>query len=266
VNGTTGYEEAAGQGVVAGINAALFTLGRDAWVPARDEAFLGVLVDDLVTRGVDEPYRLFTSRAEFRLILRQDNCLWRLGPVAERLGLLTDNERESLEHHLQQLERTRRWVSETRVRPEELNGWLNLRGGAAIPETQSLERLLRRPEVTLEALLAADGPLTGPELDRDARTTVEMETKYAGYIERDRERAESLKMREEHPLPPDAEYLEFESVSREARQKLDRVRPTSVGQAARIPGISPSDLQNLLVELRKRSAPGVARETVKRED
>ena len=266
VNGTTGYEEAAGQGVVAGINAALFTLGRDAWVPARDEAFLGVLVDDLVTRGVDEPYRLFTSRAEFRLILRQDNCLWRLGPVAERLGLLTDNERESLEHHLEQLERTRTWVSETRVRPEELNGWLNLRGGAAIPETQSLERLLRRPEVTLEALLAADGPLTGPELDRDARTTVEMETKYAGYIERDRERAESLKMREEHPLPPDAEYLEFESVSREARQKLDRVRPTSVGQAARIPGISPSDLQNLLVELRKRSAPGVARETVKRED
>jgi len=266
VNGTTGYEEAAGQGVVAGINAALFTLGRDAWVPARDEAFLGVLVDDLVTRGVDEPYRLFTSRAEFRLILRQDNCLWRLGPVAERLGLLTDDERELLEHHLEQLERTRRWVSETRVCPEELNGWLNLRGGAAIPETQSLERLLRRPEVTLEALLAADGPLADPELDRDARTTVEMETKYAGYIERDRERAESLKMREEQPLPPDAEYLEFGSVSREARQKLDRVRPTSIGQAARIPGISPSDLQNLLVELRKRSAPGVARETVNRED
>ena len=261
VNGTTGYEEAAGQGVVAGINAALFTLERDAWVPARDEAFLGVLVDDLVTRGVDEPYRLFTSRAEFRLILRQDNCLSRLGPTAERLGLLTDAERESLEHHLEQLERTRQWVSETRVRPGELNEWLESRGGSAIPETQSLERLLRRPEVTLEALVAADGPLAGPDLDRDARTTVEMETKYAGYIERDRERAESLKTREGHPLPPDADYLAFDSVSREARQKLDRVRPASLGQAARIPGISPSDLQNLLVELRKRSPVDVARET-----
>jgi tRNA uridine 5-carboxymethylaminomethyl modification enzyme len=261
VNGTTGYEEAAGQGVVAGINAALFTLERDAWVPARDQAFLGVLVDDLVTRGVDEPYRLFTSRAEFRLILRQDNCLSRLGPTAERLGLLTDAERRSLERHLEQLERTRQWVSETRVRPGQFNEWLESRGGSAIPEPQSLERLLRRPEVTLEALLAADGPLAGPDLDRDARTTVEMETKYAGYIERDRERAESLKTREEHPLPPDADYLEFDSVSREARQKLDRVRPVSLGQAARIPGVSPSDLQNLLVELRKRSPVDVARET-----
>ena len=266
VNGTTGYEEAAGQGVVAGINAGLAVLGRDAWVPARDEAFLGVLVDDLVTRGVDEPYRLFTSRAEFRLILRQDNCLWRLGPVAERLGLLTDAERKVLERHLEHLERTRRWVRETRIRPEELNEWLKSRGGTAIPETQPLERLLRRPEVTLEALLAADGPLDNPDFDRDARTTVEMETKYAGYIERDRERAESLKLREEHPLPPNAKYLEFASVSREARQKLDRVRPTSLGQAARIPGISPSDLQNLLVELRKRSSPGVARETMNRGD
>jgi tRNA uridine 5-carboxymethylaminomethyl modification enzyme len=210
---------------------------------------------------VDEPYRLFTSRAEFRLILRQDNCLSRLGPTAERLGLLTDAERRSLERHLEQLERTRQWVSETRVRPGQFNEWLESRGGSAIPEPQSLERLLRRPEVTLEALLAADGPLAGPDLDRDARTTVEMETKYAGYIERDRERAESLKTREEHPLPPDADYLEFDSVSREARQKLDRVRPVSLGQAARIPGVSPSDLQNLLVELRKRSPVDVARET-----
>jgi tRNA uridine 5-carboxymethylaminomethyl modification enzyme len=266
VNGTTGYEEAAGQGVIAGINAALYTLGRDAWVPARDEAFLGVLVDDLVTRGVDEPYRLFTSRAEFRLMLRQDNCLSRLGPAAERLGLLTDAEREQLEHHLEQLERSRSWVSETRVRPAEVNAWLQSQGGSAIAEPQSLERLLRRPEVNLEALLAPGGPLTGPDLDRDARATVEMETKYAGYIERDRERAESLKTREEHPLPADADYLEFSSVSREARQKLDRVRPSSLGQAARIPGISPSDLQNLLVELRKRSPGDVARETANRGD
>lgn len=261
VNGTTGYEEAAGQGVVAGINAGLSVLDREAWVPGRDEAFLGVLVDDLVTRGVDEPYRLFTSRAEFRLILRQDNCLWRLGPVAGRLGLLTEEEGRHLDRHLEQLEQTRSWVSETRIRPDELNGWLESRGGAAISETQPLARLLRRPEVTLEGLTEAGGPLEGVELDRDARTTVEMETKYAGYIARDRERADSLKLREEHPLPADARYLEFTSVSNEARQKLDRVRPANLGQAARIPGISPSDLQNLLVELRKRSAPDVARAT-----
>jgi tRNA uridine 5-carboxymethylaminomethyl modification enzyme len=261
INGTTGYEEAAGQGVVAGINAALAVQEREPWIPARDEAFLGVLVDDLVTRGVDEPYRLFTSRAEFRLILRQDNCLVRLGPVARRLGLLSDAESKVLDAHLESVERTRQWVDETRLRPEEVNPWLESRGGAPIPEMQPLERLLRRPEVSLEGLLDADGPLAGLELDPDARTTVEMETKYAGYIARDRERADSLRARDLHPLPADADYLQFGSVSWEARQKLERVRPASLGQAARIPGISPSDLQNLLVEIRKRALSGVARET-----
>ncbi len=135
INGTTGYEEAAGQGVIAGLNAALTVQGRDAWVPARDEAFLGVLVDDLVTRGVDEPYRLFTSRAEFRLVLRQDNCLSRLGPAAERLGLLDDEERRKLALHLESLERTRSWVSEVRLRPDEVNEWLVARGGTPIAET-----------------------------------------------------------------------------------------------------------------------------------
>ena len=261
INGTTGYEEAAGQGVVAGINAALHVFERDPWIPARDEAFLGVLVDDLVTLGVDEPYRLFTSRAEFRLILRQDNCLTRLGPVAERLGLLTDEETRQLEEHLRLVDRTREWVAEARVRPEKINDWLEARGGSRIPEPQPLERLLRRPEVSLEAMLAAGGPLEGVVFDADACTTVEMETKYAGYIERDRVRAEAIRRRQEHPLPPDAEYLDFGSLSWEARHKLQRVRPENLGQAARIPGISPSDLQNLLVEIRKRSGRDVARET-----
>ena len=261
INGTTGYEEAAGQGVVAGINAALAVQEREPWIPARDEAFLGVLVDDLVTRGVDEPYRLFTSRAEFRLILRQDNCLVRLGPVARRLGLLSEAESKVLDAHLESVERTRQGVDETRLRPEEVTPWRVSRGDAPIPEMQPLERLLRRPEVSLEGLLAADGPLAGRELDPDARTTVEMETKYAGYIARDRERADSLRTRDLHPLPADADYLQFGSVSWEARQKLERVRPASLGQAARIPGISPSDLQNLLVEIRKRAPSGVARET-----
>ncbi len=251
VNGTTGYEEAAGQGVIAGIDAALRTLGRDPWTPARDEAFLGVLVDDLVTRGVDEPYRLFTSRAEFRLLLRQDNCLERLGPVAARLGLLTEEERRALDAQLEEIGRTRDWVAETRARPEEVNDWLVERGTAPLAETQPLARLLRRPEVTLDRLLGPGGPLPDPGFAPDARTVVEMEVKYEGYIRRDRDRAESLRARDEHVLPADVPYLGFSSLSSEARQKLDRVRPGTLGQAARIPGVSPSDLQNLLVEIRK---------------
>jgi len=251
VNGTTGYEEAAGQGIVAGIDAALRTLGRDPWTPARDEAFLGVLVDDLVTRGVDEPYRLFTSRAEFRLLLRQDNCLERLGPVAARIGLLDEGERRTLDAHLEEIDRTRRWVDEARARPEQVNPWLVKRGTAPLGEAQPLARLLRRPEVTLDALLGPDGPLDDPGVAPDARTAVEMEVKYRGYIVRDRERAESLRARDAHGLPADAPYLDFGSLSSEARQKLDRVRPATLGQAARIPGVSPSDLQNLLVEIRK---------------
>lgn len=255
VNGTTGYEEAAGQGVVAGIDAALAVLGREPWTPARDEAFLGVLVDDLVTRGVDEPYRLFTSRAEFRLLLRQDNCLQRLGPVAARLGLLTDDERRRLEAHLAEIARARAWVVEARARPEELNGWLAARGTAPLAEAQPLERLLLRPEVTLETLFEPWGPIPDPGLEEDARTVVEMELKYAGYVERDRERAAALRRRDAHELPPDAPYLRFSSLSSESRQKLDRVRPATLGQAARIPGVTPSDLQNLLVELRKWTPP-----------
>ena len=251
VNGTTGYEEAAGQGIVAGIGAACRTLGREPWTPARDEAFLGVLVDDLVTRGVDEPYRLFTSRAEFRLLLRQDNCLERLGPVAARLGLLTEEERGVLDRHLEEIDRTRTWVEDARARPEEVNAWLEGRGTSPLEEAQPLARLLRRPEVDLDGLLGPDGPLDDPGFAPDARTVVEMEVKYAGYIRRDRDRAAYLKARDGHLLPPDAPYLGFASLSSEARQKLDRIRPSTLGQAARVPGISPSDLQNLLVEIRK---------------
>jgi tRNA uridine 5-carboxymethylaminomethyl modification enzyme len=255
VNGTTGYEEAAAQGVVAGVNAAHAALGRAAWTPARDEAYIGVLVDDLVTRGVDEPYRLFTSRAEFRLLLRQDNALARIGPVAEKLGLLTESETRSLGRHLEDLERARRWVQEERVDPSSANAWLEEHGTAPLTERQPLDRLLRRPQVSLERLVGDRGPLENPGVGVDALAVVEMEIKYAGYIRREEERARALARREHQPLPADAPYMQFLSLSYEARQKLDSVRPATLGQAARIPGVSPSDLQNLLVEVRKNADP-----------
>ena len=253
VNGTTGYEEAAGQGVVAGVNAAHAALDREPWTPGRDEAYIGVLVDDLVTRGVDEPYRLFTSRAEFRLLLRQDNALARLGPVAARLGLLSDDQQKRLEAHLDELDRARAWVQDERVDPEDSYEWLVSRGTTPLTERQPLHRLARRPQVTLLDLVEEGGPVPNPGLGRDALAVVEMEIKYEGYIRREEERARALAEREHQVLPPDMPYLELGSLSFEARQRLDSVRPKTIGQAGRISGVSPSDLQNLLVEARKHS-------------
>ncbi|MCG8470181.1 MAG: tRNA uridine-5-carboxymethylaminomethyl(34) synthesis enzyme MnmG [Gemmatimonadetes bacterium] len=252
INGTTGYEEAAGQGVVAGVNAARAALQREPWVPRRDEAFLGVLVDDLVTRGVDEPYRLFTSRAEFRLLLRQDNCLRRLGPVAERLGLLADEERRTLERRLGELDRVKGWVEDASVAPSDVEDYLTGLPSAPLRQKGPLGKLLLRPEVRLADLVATDGPFGGLGFDPDAVATVEMDLKYAGYVARDRERAEVLAKREEVALPAGLPYDTFSSLSVEARQKLEDVRPATLGQAGRIPGVSPADLQNLLVEIRKR--------------
>lgn len=251
INGTTGYEEAAGQGLVAGVNAASTACDVNGWVPARDEAYLGVLVDDLVTRGVDEPYRLFTSKAEFRLILRQDNCLQRLGPIARRLGLLSDSQERRLESHLEEIDRAKSWLDSAKGIPGQVNAYLSSVGSAPIQETQPLERLLKRPDVSFTGLLGLETPSSDVEFSLDALTVVEMETKYAGYIQRDRDRAATLRQRDDHSLPVDTPYESFESLSYEARQKLARVKPQTMGQAGRIPGVSPSDLQNLLVELRK---------------
>ena len=251
INGTTGYEEAAGQGIVAGINAGLAALERDPWVPARDEAYIGVLVDDLVTKGVDEPYRLFTSRAEFRLSLRQDNCLERLGPRAEQLGLLTDEERGRLDRFLLDVDAARGWIAELSIRPEDVNDHLVEQGTTPLSQPQRLGQLLRRPQISLDALVSEAGPLENDRFEPDVLTLVEMEAKYEGYLERERERVLALRRREAQPLPVTAPYGEMSTLSVEAREKLERVRPRNLGQAARIPGISPADLQNLLVELRK---------------
>ncbi|UCC71716.1 MAG: tRNA uridine-5-carboxymethylaminomethyl(34) synthesis enzyme MnmG [Gemmatimonadota bacterium] len=252
VNGTTGYEEAAAQGLAAGANAALSAQDREPWVVERDEAYIGVLIDDLVTKGVDEPYRLFTSRAEFRLLLRQDNALRRLGPQAAELGLLSQEQGRVLEEKLEREDRVAEWAATTLAPPDLVNDYLEAIGTASIAEPTALAALAKRPEVSLFELAGADEPLMGNGApDPDALAAVEMEIKYAGYVAKERARAERLRRQSEFKLPPDLPYLELASLSTEARQKLDRIRPRTLAQAARIPGVAPSDLQNLMMEVRK---------------
>jgi tRNA uridine 5-carboxymethylaminomethyl modification enzyme len=253
VNGTTGYEEAAGQGIVAGINAAASAMDGEPLVLGRDQGFVGVLVDDLVTRGVDEPYRLFTSRSEYRLLLRQDNALRRLLPVAERLGLLTDEERRSAHERLEREERAMGLASATPIAPSAANSILESAGTHPIGEPVRISELVRRPGVRLESLLSA----AGIEIPQSELEWAEIELKYAGYMERERASAERLAEMEGFELPEELAYAGMLTLSFESREKLDRVRPRTLGQASRIPGVSPSDLQGLVVEvLKRRGASG----------
>jgi tRNA uridine 5-carboxymethylaminomethyl modification enzyme len=245
INGTTGYEEAAGQGVVAGINAVRRIRGAEPVVLGRDDAYIGVLVDDLVTRGVDEPYRLFTSRSEFRLLLRQDNALRRLLPLAERLGLLTDIELRAAEKRLEEEESVLQLARETSITPAQAEGPL-AESGTALSEGERIAVVAKRPGVSLGALLAAAG-VSDPG-SADAVLAAEIEIKYDGYLARERDAAARLAELASFALPADLPYLDLLTLATEARQKLDRVRPTSLAQAARIPGVTPSDLHNLVLE------------------
>ncbi len=258
INGTTGYEEAAGQGIVAGINAALKVRGDAPFVLERDQAYIGVLVDDLVTRGVDEPYRLFTSRAEFRLLLRQDNAVRRLGPLARERGLLEPWQESELSERLDKVGRVMTWFRETNLTPEEAAPLLDDAGSAQVSRPTRAVDLLKRPRVHAGEL-AAVGGMTASEVDGDILAAVEVELKYEGYVEKERERAAKLRRQANYLLDNDLPYLEFLSVSYEAREKLGKVRPGSLAQAARIPGVSPADLQNLVMEVRRlRAGRGTA--------
>ena len=245
INGTTGYEEAAGQGVVAGINAVRRIRGAEPVVLGRDDAYIGVLVDDLVTRGVDEPYRLFTSRSEFRLLLRQDNALRRLLPLAERLGLLTDAELRAAERRLKTEEAALELARETTITPTQAAEPLAA-SGTMLSERECVAVVAKRPGVSLGDLFQAAGVAEFP--DADAVLAAEIEIKYDGYLAREREAAARLAELASFALPVDLPYLELRTLATEARQKLDRVRPTSLAQAARIPGVTPSDLHNLVLE------------------
>jgi tRNA uridine 5-carboxymethylaminomethyl modification enzyme len=259
VNGTTGYEEAAAQGVVAGLNAAAMALDLAPAVPARSDGFIGVLVDDLVSRGVDEPYRLFTSRSEYRLLLRQDNALRRLYPLASKLELLTTEETRSAESRLVAEDRVRELAEARQISPDEANSTLSELGSQTIRESVRIADLGRRPEVPLVELLQT----AGLEADHEAVESVNIELKYSGYMARERGAVERIARMENFEIPEGVEYRTIASLSTEAREKLSTVRPASLGQASRIPGVSPSDIQNLMGAVLKlrRSVARVSRET-----
>ncbi len=250
INGTTGYEEAAGQGVVAGANAAAHALDLAPMLLGRESSYIGVLVDDLVTRGVDEPYRLFTSRSEFRLTVRQDNAIRRLAPTALALGLYSDDERVIVARRLDAEEEARALADATSMRPEDALPVLEAAGSAPLAHAVRISEVARRQNISLSDLFRAMG--VGGDLPVDAIISTELELKYSGYFDRERTQADKLRRMGEFPLDAALPYEEMVSLSLEARQKLSRLQPLTLGQAAGAPGVSPTDLQNLVIEIEKR--------------
>lgn len=271
INGTTGYEEAAAQGMLAGLNAALLTQDKEAWVPGRSEAYLGVLVDDLITQGVQEPYRMFTSRAEYRLSLREDNADMRLTEIGRQLGCVGDAQwqafelkREAVALELQRLRST--WVNPRILAAAESERIV----GQAIEREYSLADLLRRPNVAYDTLMSMTGiegqALAGPGVEDPAvREQVEIQLKYAGYIERQSKEIERHEHYENLALPEGFNYLDIGALSVEVRQKLDKQRPETLGQASRISGVTPAAISLLLVHLKKRGFGGAQTQTLKDE-
>lgn len=251
VNGSTGYEEAAAQGMVAGVNAALRVQGRPAWIPGREAAYLGVLVDDLVTKGVDEPYRLFTSRAEFRLILRQDNAAERLVPLALELGLLGPRGARAWEERVGRRRYWKGWLEEARLEPSTANPVLAKRGSALLGERTPALDVARRPEVQVEDLMEAAGRGAVGSADAEVLGGVVVDVRYAGYIRREKERAARLHRMGERRIPDGFSFEGCHTLSVEARQQLEEARPETLAQASGVRGVSPADLQALAVVLRQ---------------
>ena len=251
INGTTGYEEAAAQGLMAGINAHLSLHGNEEFVLHRDEAYIGVLIDDLVMKGVDEPYRMFTSRAEYRILLRQDDADMRLTPKAYKMGLADINRHNIYLDKLNKRDALIDFIQNYSVKPEEVNGTLELMGSAPLKQGMKLVDILSRPQVTINSLLETLHSLkeyiTEQELREEIIEAAEILIKYSGYIERERMLADKLSRLENLVIEGKFNYLELKNLSIEARQKLDKIRPKTIGQASRISGVSPADINVLLI-------------------
>jgi tRNA uridine 5-carboxymethylaminomethyl modification enzyme len=248
INGTTGYEEAACQGLMAGINAHLRINERDPFVLGRDQAYIGVLIDDLVNKGTDEPYRMFTSRAEYRILLRQDNADIRLTPLSHALGLADDIRMDAVEKKITDSQRILDLLQHTTLLPEECNPLMESRNSAPIREKHTASRLLARPQIDIHALrdLPRIEQLLAPFLD-DATLEAEIQHKYSGYLEKEKEQAAKLLHLEHLTIPSQYDYMSVHALSMEARLKLQTIQPSTIGQASRISGVTPSDVSILLV-------------------
>lgn len=256
VNGTTGYEEAACQGLMAGINAVLAIRGENPLILGRNQGYIGVLIDDLITKGVQDPYRMFTSRAEYRTLLRQDNADVRLTPIGHRLGLVTDQVYQSMLQKYEQQSKIVNYLVSTGASPKEVNPYLESIGTATLTQKVKYEILLRRPEIQLAGLIA-----NVPSLNEGLRQFdptdelichAEIDVKYAVYIEKERELAARMENLESVRIPDGIVYADFVFLSKEAREKLTRIRPLNLGQASRISGVSPSDISAMLIYLQHR--------------
>ena len=249
-NGTSGYEEAAAQGLIAGINAALSILGKPALTLSRSDAYIGTLIDDLITKGTNEPYRMMTSRSEYRLLLRQDNADRRLTPFGRQAGLINDDRYEKFTNKCQLIEQETYRLEHTHLSPEAVNGFLIERGETPVNSGVSLADLIRRPKLTYEDIAPLDH--SRPDLPRSVRLTVGIDIKYEGYIKRERAEVARHAKLESFKLPSDVNYASIRGLRIEAAQKLDKFRPETIGQASRISGVNPADISVLLIYFGKK--------------
>ncbi|NOY64329.1 MAG: tRNA uridine-5-carboxymethylaminomethyl(34) synthesis enzyme MnmG [Nitrospirae bacterium] len=251
INGTSGYEEAAAQGLMAGINAAMKIMGKPPLILKRHEAYIGVMIDDLVTRGTTEPYRMFTSRAEYRLLLRHDNADLRLREKGHRIGLVNEEQYRAFKKKRETLQRELQRLETVRVSPEEINPLLDVSKTAPVQEHSSLAQLLRRPEINYEIIKAVSpSPYS---INRELEKLVEIEVKYSGYIKRQIELVEKMKRFENAKIPEDFPYERIAGLSKEVVSKLQEVRPITIAQATRIPGVTPAAITALMIALKKRN-------------
>ena len=250
INGTTGYEEAASQGLMAGINAALKVKDQEPLILKRDEAYIGVLIDDLITKGTEEPYRMFTSRAEYRTLLRQDNADFRLTPKSYAIGLASEARMRRMEHKKSEAHKMVTFFKETSISPAETNPILEEKESAPIAQSDKMFKVFSRPQMTLEDMLKFEKVQEYAEvnaLDREILEQAEIQVKYSGYIEKERNNADKLTRLEDVKIPEFFDYEKIKSMSIEAKQKLSKIRPVTISQASRISGVSPSDISVLLI-------------------
>jgi tRNA uridine 5-carboxymethylaminomethyl modification enzyme len=250
INGTTGYEEAASQGMMAGINAALKVKGQEPMILRRDEAYIGVLIDDLITKGTEEPYRMFTSRAEYRTLLRQDNADFRLTPKSYEIGLASEKRLRRMEHKFNESEKMVNFFKETSVTPEEANPILEAKESSAMVQSDKMFKVFSRPQIELNDFMKFDKVkdyVAENDLDKEIIEQAEIQVKYSGYIEKERNNAEKLIRLEDIKIPENFDYHKIKSMSIEAKQKLSKIRPVTISQASRISGVSPADISVLLI-------------------